>query len=359
MTSISLLVINYRSARLAGSAIRTARRASSRPLQAVVVDNSGDPAEAEALREVADVVIAAPRNLGYAGGINAGRRHCDGQVIIVSNPDICFGEQAIDQLVEVGAAVAGPALFWDDAHQWMLPPAELQTRREVIDRVVASRSRAWALRRDRRRFFSRVAFWSLDCPTPVRALSGAVMAIRVSAFDAAGGFDERFALYFEENDFLRRVRGDVVYVPSARCRHLYNQSAGGSDDAAAMYVRSEMLYLRKWGGAFAKRFEQRRSDSLVRPELGSTVIDNLPVVKSRASSGRTRESDLRFYHEDVVIEASPLANFETAAGHFANDIVDIPDDIWSTYRGDVLHLRAVDRRTGNVLRSWAKARIPA
>jgi len=354
MTPISLLVINYRSARLAAGAIRTARGASSHPLQAVVIDNSGDPGETDALRDVADVVVAAPRNLGYAGGINAGRRYCDGEVIVVSNPDICFGERAIDRLVEVDAAVAGPALFWDDAHRWMLPPAELQTRSEVIDRVAASRSRAWARRRDRRRFLARVAFWSLERPTRLHALSGAVMAIRASAFDAAGGFDERFALYFEENDFLRRVRGDVVYVPAARCRHLYNQSAGGSDDAAAMYVRSELLYLGKWGGAFAKRFEQRRSDSLVRPELGRPVIDNPPVVKSRASSGRTGESDLR--ESDVVIEASPLANFETAAGHFGND--DVPEDIWSAYRGEVLYLRAVERSTGRVLRSWAKARIP-
>jgi hypothetical protein len=169
------------------------------------------------------------------------------------------------------------------------------------------------------------------------------MAIRASAFDAAGGFDERFALYFEENDFLRRVHGEVVYLPVARCRHLYNQSAGGSDEAAAMYVRSELLYLRKWGGAFAKRFEQRGSDSPVRP----------------VEQGRTGESDLRFDYEDVVIEASPLANFETAAGHFANGIVDVPDDIWSTYRGDVLHLRVVGRHSGRVLHSWAKARIPA
>jgi GT2 family glycosyltransferase len=340
MTSISLLVINYRSAGLAADAIRTAHAASSRPLQVVVVDNSCEPAEADVLQALADVVIAAPRNLGYAGGINAGRHACDGDVIVISNPDVHFGESAIDRLVEVDAAVAGPALFWDDAYQWMLPPAELQRRSEVVDRVIASRSHAWARRRDRRRFFARVAFWSLDRVTPVRALSGAVMAIRASAFDAAGGFDERFALYFEENDFLRRVRGEIVYVPTARCRHLYNQSAGGSAEAAAMYARSELLYLRKWGGALAKRFE-RKSDSPVRPFAHS----------------RTGESDLR--GQDLVIEASPLASFETAAGHFTSEVIGVSDDIWNAYRGDMLYLRAVDRRSGRVLHSWAKARIPA
>jgi GT2 family glycosyltransferase len=331
MTSVSLLVINYRSAALAADAIATARAASSRPLQTVVVDNSVDTAEADALRGIADaVVVASPRNAGYAAGINAGRRLCDGDVIVVSNPDVRFGGKSIDHLADANAAIAGPALFWDDAHRWMLPPAELHTRREVIDRVIASRSLTWARRRERRRFLERVAFWSLDRTVPARALSGAVMAIRASAFDAAGGFDERFPLYFEENDFLRRVKGGVAYVPSARCRHLYNQSAAGSEEAVSLYARSEMLYLRKWGGAFAKRFE------------GSLQAASAP------DGGGS---------DDIVLEASPLANFETAAGHFGSDASDISDDVWSFYRGAVLYLRTVERGTGRVLRSWTKARI--
>ena len=340
MTAHSLLVINYRSAPLAIEAIRTARASSSQALQVVVVDNSVEPSEVAALRSTADVVIAAPRNLGYAGGINAGRRACDGDVIIVSNPDVRFGPGAIDRLVDADAAVAGPALFWDDGHTWMLPPAELHTAGEVASRALASRSRAWAGARGRRRFLARVAFWSLDRPTRVRALSGAVMAIRADTFDRAGGFDERFTLYFEENDFLRRVRGDIVHVPAARCRHLYNQSAAGSPEAVALYAQSELKYLQKWGGAFAKRWERHSAGFSSMPE-GSAV--------------RTFDSGAN----DVVIEASPLADFETAAGHFADGAgADVPDDVWRAYRGDVLYFRAVERRTGRILDSWAKARIP-
>ena len=164
------------------------------------------------------------------------------------------------------------------------------------------------------------------------------MAIRASAFDLAGGFDERFPLYFEENDFLRRVRGDIVHVPAARCRHLYNQSAAGSAEAAALYAQSELRYLQKWGGAFAKRFERRGGE--VSPKSEASV-------------------ELK-HISDVVIEASPLASFETAAGHFApTSSADVPDDVWRAYRGDVLYFRAVERRTGRILDSWAKARIPA
>jgi GT2 family glycosyltransferase len=341
MTTRSLLIVNYHSVSLAVEAIRTAQASSSEPLQIVVVDNSVSGTEVELLRSASDVVIAAPRNLGYAGGINLGRGSCDGEVIIVSNPDVRFGAGCIDKLVDADAAVSGPALFWDDDYRWMLGPAELHTASEVAGRVLASHSRAWARLRDRRRFFARVAFWSISTPSVVRALSGAVMAIRADAFDFAGGFDERFPLYFEENDFLRRVRGEVLYVPAARCRHLYNQSAGGSREASSFYAQSELRYLRKWGGSFAKRFEKQGTGSF--------------------DAVATTESDrMTFDDHDVVVEASPLANFENTAGRFANDPhIDVPDDVWRAYRGDILYLRAVHRKSGRLLRSWAKARIPS
>jgi N-acetylglucosaminyl-diphospho-decaprenol L-rhamnosyltransferase len=341
MTSVSLLVVNYRSAALALEAIHTARQATSLPLQVIVVDNSVDDREARMFHDHADQVMALAKNAGYARAINAGRRLCDGEVIVVSNPDIRFGPRSIDRLAEAGAPVAGPALFWDDAHQWLLPPSDLHTDSELLDRALASRSSAWARQRDRRRFRARVAFWSLDQPTHVPALSGAVMAIRAEAFDEAGGFDERFPLYFEENDFLRRVQGPVVYVPAAQCRHLYNQSAAGSPEAAAAYAQSEVEYLRKWSGAaglLARRLERPRNVGPVPAASDSMVVDG----------------------EDVVIEASPLPTFETAAGHFPRERrVEVPPEVWSAYRGETLYLRAVERATGEVVAAWRETRIRA
>jgi GT2 family glycosyltransferase len=335
MTSRSLLVVNYRSAALTADAIRSARAASSEPLQVVVVDNSCDGAEAEALRPHADVLVVSGTNRGYAGAINDGRRACDGELLIVSNPDLIFGAHAIDELAAQDAAVAGPAFFWDDAHRWLLPPAELHRGRDKADEVLASRSRVWRERRDRRRFFERVAFWELFQPVRVAALSGAVMAIRTRDFDDARGFDERFALYFEETDFMRRIaalRQPIVYVPAAKCRHLYNQSAGQvASEAASRYAESELRYLEKWNGPFVARTLKR----LERP----LAVDEAP------------EAELVLPRvEDVVVEASPLATFDTAAGCFPQEpAISLPSEVRSSFRGGALHLRAVDRRSGEVL----------
>jgi GT2 family glycosyltransferase len=331
---ISLLIVNYRSAALAAEAIRTARASTTSRLQVVVVDNSCDSAEADALRVHADNVIVSETNRGYAGGINLGRPACAGETIVVSNPDVTFAPDAIDLLQDAlrDAAVAGPAFFWDEAHRWMLPPGDLNTGPEKLDEVLASRSSVWREQRDARRFRKRVAFWSLQQTTRTRMLSGAVMAIRAADFDRAGGFDERFPLYFEESDFLRRIaaiRRPIVYVPAARCRHLFNQSASQvAGEAAARYAQSELRYLEKWNGPFVAR-------TLKKIERPLPAFDAQPV-----------RLPLQIDRDDVVIEASPLATFATAAGHFPTSReIDVPREILRSLRGD-LYLRVVQRGTG-------------
>jgi N-acetylglucosaminyl-diphospho-decaprenol L-rhamnosyltransferase len=345
MTSRSLLIVNYRSAALTSRAIQSARAASSEPLQVVIVDNSCDSAEAAALQGLGDELVLADRNRGYAGGINLGRISCEGEVLIVSNPDVIFSAAAIDTLVDAvngDVAVAGPAFFWDDDERWHLPPSDLFSGWQKSSQILAGRSRRWARARDRQRFSQRVAFWSLEDATEVRAMSGAVMAISATAFDTANGFDERFRLYFEETDFLRRLsalRRRILYVPRARCRHLFNQSAGqDGTDAADRYSESEARYLEKWNGPFfarlARRLERAPADAPPLPACEPSATGPLLMVD----------------RPGVVVEVSPLASFVTAAGYFGvPGRVALPEDVWRTWKGGALYLRSVLRKSGEIL----------
>ena len=345
---ISLLVINYRSAGLAIEAIRSARAASAAPLQVVAVENTVESAEAEKLRAHADELVVPARNLGYAGGINAGRARCTGEILIVTNPDVVFAPQSIDRLVaalnDPAAAVAGPALFWDRDQQWILPPADDHSLAQRADDAVATRSRLWFRWRDRRRFRARLRFWLLRQTTEVRAISGAVMAIRAADFDGLGGFDERFELYFEETDFLRRVRARgrrILYVPEARCQHMYNQSAASvTETAAQRYEESQRRFLAKWFGPAVAAMLQRVERPLPAPSLPQ--LETLDV----ADPAR------------VAVEASPLPSFVTAAGHFPDSrSVAVPAAVWDAYRGDALYLRVVERDTARVVTAAVRAGV--
>lgn len=336
---ISLLLVNYRSSALAARAVASARAATSAALEVVIVDNSVDAAEAAALRACEpDALIVSETNRGYAGAINLGRRSCHGETLLLSNPDVVFSAGSIDLLSAAlvgNVAVSGPALFWDEAHQWRLPPADAGSGLSKLDEVLASRASSWARERDRRRIRRRVAFWSLTRPAAVEALSGAVLAVRAADFDAAEGFDERFALYFEEIDFLRRIRERrrrVLYVPEARVRHAFNQSARQvAGEAARRYAESELKYLEKWNGPFAARLLKW----LERP-----APDSSPVAFA---------GPLALPPGDLVVEASPLASFATAAGHFpTGPSVTLPPEVRASLGDAPVYVRVVDRRTGAV-----------
>ena len=343
---ISLVVINYRSADLAIEAVRSARAATASPLQTIIVDNSCDEREAGRLRGHSDHLIVSDRNRGYGGAANDARRMCEGDVLIIANPDVIFGAAAIDKLaaeLKGGVAAAGPALYWDDAFSWLLPPSDLVTTREKFDEAIASRSMVWARARDRRRTRRRIHFWSLRETTPMRAISGAVMAFRTADFDEAGGFDERFPLYFEENDLLRRLsaRGKgIVYVPAAQCRHVYNQSAGSERARAAeLYAYSEAAYLEKWSG--------------------KSIAKVLKAVErpARAAAARRADGPIDVPFENVIVEATPLGSFATAAGHRpVGRTVDIPAEVWEAYRSDVLYVRVVEATTGRPLANYVRYR---
>lgn len=340
--SVSLIVVNYRSASLAIDAIRSARAATSAPLQVIAVDNTVDAAEAAALRPHADILLAPDRNLGYGAAINRARGKSDGDVLVVANADVVFGPQSIDRLTDIDADMAGPALFWDEGFAWFLPPSDLHTTGDAIDAAIASRSKRWQRSRDRHRIKKRIAFWSLTKPAAVPAISGAIMAIRRSAFDRLGGFDERFHIYFEETDFQRRLRRGIVYVPAARCRHIYNQSAGASEAAAVEFAKAEMQYLAKWSGSRFARWI-KSAERPAEAAVFEPIQDAIPIDRS-----------------GLIVEASPLPSFETAAGHFpSSQTVAIPDEVWRAYRGDRLYLRLVEVPTGRVVRTYAKTRIGA
>jgi hypothetical protein len=202
---------------------------------------------------------------------------------------------------------------------------------------MASRSVPGALHRSKRRFLERVAFWRATSPLRVGAVSGAVMAIDRDAWRRAGKFDERYRLYYEEIDFMRALAREGLelrYVPSARCRHIYDQSAAGGDEHRGKFGESEMLYLEKWHGPAVRLLRLLEFGSVLTPRPSVLLLPS-EAIPVPAPAG------------NFVVEASPLESFDTAAGHFPEDGEPrVPGEVWESFRGETLFVRVVEAQTG-------------
>lgn len=337
--SRTLIIVNYKSWQETQQAIRSAHLASTEPLEIVVVDNSCDERELEQLQLIDGIrLIASERNSGYAGAVNRGVAESEGEVLFLSNPDIRFGARSIDLLAEHAmiSTIAGPHFAWDERGEWHLPPADEVNALFKADEIMAQHSTAWNRFRDLRRADARVRFWQRTEAGPVQMLSGALLALHRNTFDELGGFDDGYELYFEEIDFQRRakLRGvRMIYVPEAKCRHLYNQSAGKEESSARKFVESELRYLRKWGGTWLLPLA-RSSSSAISDDLAS-----LPA-------GATLDVP-----ELALVELTPLSDFRSAAGHFASVHARLPQDVLATSPGE-LYVRVIDLARQDVVGRW-------
>lgn len=117
----------------------------------------------------------------------------------------------------------------------------------------------------------------------VPALSGCFMLIRTEALAAAGMFDERFFLYFEDVDLSRRLRrvGRTVFYPHVTIVHDYGRGSYHDWRLFWHHVVSAVRYFNKWGWCFDG--ERRRINAAARKGLraGEGGIDAAGAERER------------------------------------------------------------------------------
>lgn len=262
MRTIGVVLVHYHTPALLAEAVAALRSdavLAGLALAIVVVDNGSTADEKAALeawrqREEASArpvrIFDSGANLGYAGGINAGARllpECE--ALLLMNPDVLVLPGCLAKLlaaIDDGAAAAGPVFFWDKQGGFELPPTEAVGFGQDLLRVAAGRwggSFSSAARRRWRRHARR--YFLARAPLGAYDLSGAMMMVCADAFRRIGGFDEGYALYFEETDFLQRMRRaglSAVFEPRAGAIHLYAQSTPRDGRSGELYAASQRRF---------------------------------------------------------------------------------------------------------------------
>ncbi len=335
---LAVILVHYHSPELARSACEALERdaeAGDVELETVLVDNGSRPEDLEILESLSARRIDPGRNLGYAGGANSGVRETSAERVVVMNPDVevlpgCLG--ALAAALDDGAAAAGPCFFWDQGKQYLLPPTEPVSRIAEVLAVLARRSALLArLARRRWRRHAR-RYWSAKGPLAGYDLSGALLAFRRSAWQQVGPFDEGYRLYYEETDWLQRLRAaglEARFVPSAEAVHLYAQSTVAEPRVERWRLDSSRRFRRRvYGASFTwllERFSAR---------VGTAGADPSFTAVSPAATVAWQE-----------VSPSTLG-YPAAGSRRLPDAVataDLPEEIRRRLAPGTYYLRSIDR----------------
>ena len=206
-------------------------------LRVVVVDNASRDGACERLKrsEVVDVrVLRMARNLGFAGGVNAGVRWLETETRLEPDHVLVLVNQ--DCIVRPGAVAALVTRAVSDSRIGIVGARILAEDEETLQHA-GGRIRDNGLTEHVGRGLPDCAlFWS---PRDVEYVTGALCAFRASTYRSLGSFDERYhPVYFEEVDFCARARRAgfrVVYEPACVAVHQEARCSGGP--SSALYLR--------------------------------------------------------------------------------------------------------------------------
>jgi N-acetylglucosaminyl-diphospho-decaprenol L-rhamnosyltransferase len=262
-----------------------------------VVDNASTDGTVDLIRRRFPEVTVLPSatNSGFASAVNRAAAGVDTDVVLLVNPDCVVAPGTVAELVRVlrsrdSVGIVGPRLI--DAHGRIAISAH---RFESLVTVLASRFGGALVPVALRRLFSgrrrRAAYDACvrgARPVAVDWLSGACLAVRREVFEAVGGLDEGYFLYYEDEELCLQAarRGaEVLYVPSVTAVHTGGAS---SSDPAWIWPHLYRSMLRYFARHRAHTLRAVRGAVLLRALIGIGLAGVRMPLQPRAGTARLR-----------------------------------------------------------------------
>jgi N-acetylglucosaminyl-diphospho-decaprenol L-rhamnosyltransferase len=246
-STVSVLIVNYRTPTLTMNAVASALRQPD-VIEVIIVDNASNDKSAEVLaelleRETRAKVLSSAANLGFGGGNNHAARSAKGELLFLLNSDASCNDGTIEALVD---------------YQQRHPEAVVVAPRVNVGHGTKMQAdsfgrfpNAWNT------LTRRSTNLGASCTEP-DWVSGCGFMISREAYERFGGFDTRFFMYFEDVHLcwrIRRAGGDIHRCTATAIQHLGGQSYRSKSGHRKDYVDAHNLFLEVSGVPFvARRF---------------------------------------------------------------------------------------------------------
>ena len=209
--------------------------------QIIVVDNASADGTADAIAaQFPDVeLVRSEINVGYSGGNNMGLRRARGHSVILLNSDVIApADSLINMCQELhrqkNIGLLSPRLLAPDGK-----PQSFAFGADPSIGYMLKRGARYLLR------MGSMHDWTVNHPMEVDWVSGACLCVRREALEQVGLLDERFFMYFEDNDCCLRMRQagwKVIYDPRFEVTHLGGASQPKRRISGDIYYASMLTF---------------------------------------------------------------------------------------------------------------------
>ncbi len=233
---IGIVTVLYNSAPVQPAFFESLEAQTHRDFTLYVVDNASPDDALDDTRQLAEMVsfpvvcVAGFQNLGIAAGNNSGiaAARADGCAwIVLANNDTVWEPDTLENLIaetrRFDATLAAPkTLIFDTDRLW----------------YAGGGWNRWCggtkhFKKDHIKHSVTVSYAPSCC-----------LLIRADVFDRIGTMDERYFLYYDDSDFVRRATraGEtLLYVPASRIFHREGASAGACSPLAQYWLSRNLL----------------------------------------------------------------------------------------------------------------------
>jgi GT2 family glycosyltransferase len=237
-------------------------------------------------------------NLGFARAVNQALRGTSADVVLFVNPDCVALAETVQGMVshlrahpEVG--IAGPRLV-NAKGETAISAHPFETVASVVASRFGGSLLPLAVRRqlggrDRRRAVDACleAATATTGPVPVDWLSGACLAVRGELLRELGGLDERYFLYYEDEELCLQVRRrgyEVVLLPRLQASHIGGASSQPGTTWPHLY-RSMLIF---FGSHHRSSYQLLRMVVLLRAMVGLVLAQSRRILRRSSAELRFR-----------------------------------------------------------------------
>lgn len=251
----SVIIVNYNGFHYSRQCIESLYQYHhSNTYEVIVVDNnSSDGTQTELPKLFPEIkFISLSENIGFGAANNIGAKNATGTNLYFLNNDTLFKSESIETLSAILSSqksygIVGPKLLnVDNSFQLSFGDfpsilTEFTVKHKLTDYSIPLQEKM-----------------NSNLPAAKDWVTGAAIMIKKEIFDAIGGFDEQYFMYFEDIDLCKTVNAkgySILYAPSVNMIHFGGKSYKKNNEKILYeYRRSQLWYYDKHNSLIQRMF---------------------------------------------------------------------------------------------------------